>query len=514
MIIAFLFSTTHTNGSNEICLATPTVSRLYRSDTMEKRLRLDPEMGLATWNPYTGALKTMRRANSSRIAAVKYTSGGLIITAGWDDAIRLWDDLACANSCVLAQTSKFPQSLAISFDDHWIAVGDTDNTVTVWRLDVPNRKLDLDPSLTVPDPGTDDSDHVRGVAFDTLGHLAAVNFSGGLVVQELTGWKTVFEQHTGLRLDGVAFAPDGSRVFVAGVEGATSGRLLAFNAKDGSRIQLFETPANLVANGGNPFRSVAISPDGRWLIAGGTYLLKWNLATGAPPTFLAETVRVPVGSILSPYADSIIIPLQTVHVFSLLHSHFATLPPSDQAITTFALGQTSMSADGRFIATPGLSSVFKQFLSDNCGTVLSPDFSRCTQSLLGRKDLPGVFALMLFSGSDLTYVGEAESDTNLDSNVIVSHTHSTKSVHVIRNVIAWIRFADGHRESSILEKLHDEIHRSKMFPLSPPGAKVMRGNTGVTRPAQRALTTRQGQPFRPFDIHLEKVDTADGIPCA
>ena len=38
-------STTHTNGSNEICLATPTVSRLYRSDTMEKRLRLDPEMG-------------------------------------------------------------------------------------------------------------------------------------------------------------------------------------------------------------------------------------------------------------------------------------------------------------------------------------------------------------------------------------------------------------------------------------------------------------------------------------
>lgn len=62
-------------------------------------------------------------------------------------------------------------------------------------------------------------DFIRGIAFDKLERLAAVNFGGSVVFQDVASWATVFQQHTGLRLDGVAIAPDGSRVYVAGVEG-------------------------------------------------------------------------------------------------------------------------------------------------------------------------------------------------------------------------------------------------------------------------------------------------------
>lgn len=283
---------------------------------------------LATWDIEAGTLLKLRKANNSQIAALKYTSGGKILTAGWDRTVRIWDDGRCQDSCLLAQASESPMSLAVSTDDKWLAIGDAANTVTVWQFDISTLSAHFYHSLTLPDRVPNGGDFIRGIAFDKLERLAAVNFGGSVVFQDVASWATVFQQHTGLRLDGVAIAPDGSRVYVAGVEGMDLGRILSFNAKEGSRIPFNELPAywSPSIGTGNPYRCLAITHDGKWMLAGGTYLLEWNLSTNGAPELFGETVRLAPGAMFSPNADSIVVPLQGIHFFSIVRGHFDILP--------------------------------------------------------------------------------------------------------------------------------------------------------------------------------------------
>lgn len=368
---------------------------------------------VATWDVETGALLKLRKANSSEIAGLKYTGDGKILTAGWDSTVRIWDDGPCESSCILTHTPGSPQSLAISFDDQFIAMGDTADTVTVWRVDFPRRIAQMYQSLTLSDKGSADSNFIRGIAFDKLGRLAAVDFSGGVVLQDVKSWTTIFQQHTGLRLDGVVISPDGTNVYVAGAAFPVAGRILSFNAKDGSRATLYENAAYWTATDGNPYRSIAMTRDGRWLLAGGTYFLQWDLTKQSIPQIFALSVVVTPGTSFSPVvANSIIIPLQGVHFFSLLHSHFATLPRLglDNPVATPGVGQTAVSADGRYVATPGLSREFIQFFRENCSSVPQAQQPACGQDLLQKPNVPPTNALMLFRGSDLTYMSEFEMD--------------------------------------------------------------------------------------------------------
>src|ERR1035437_5290886 len=197
---------------------------------------------LAIWNWDTGALVTMRKANDAKLFGVKFTSGGKLLTVGEDLTVRLWDDGDCGRSCILVHIPESPESLAISTDDKWMAVGDTVNTVTVWRVDLSTRSAEFYNKLTLPDPRPDNADFIRGLAFDRLGRLARGNFGGAVVLQDVSSWTTVFLQHTGLRLDGVVVDPNGARLYVAGLESQQTGRALAYNIKDGSRANLAELP--------------------------------------------------------------------------------------------------------------------------------------------------------------------------------------------------------------------------------------------------------------------------------
>jgi hypothetical protein len=190
-------------------------------------------------------------------------------------------------------------------------VGDTVNTLTVWRSDLSARSAQLYNSLTLPDSRADGADFIRGLAFDNRGRLAATNFGGAVVLQDVGTWTTVLVQHTGLRLDGVAVDPDGARLYVAGMEDPQAGRAIAYNIADGSRASLPELPQYWTANTLGPYRSVAITRDGRWLMAGGPLLIQWDLTKEAAPELFGESARVTPGSSFSPSADSVTIPLSS-----------------------------------------------------------------------------------------------------------------------------------------------------------------------------------------------------------
>jgi WD40 repeat protein len=374
---------------------------------------------LAIWDVETGALLKIRSVNTSAITGIRYTATGKILTVGWDNALRIWDDGECKHSCVLAQTSETPESLAVSLavsmNDKWIAVGDSANTVTVWQLEISTRSLQPYHSLAMPDKRPDGADFVRGLAFDQSGNLAAANFGGAVVLQDVASWVPVFQQHTGLRLDGLAFAPDGSRIYVAGVDNMSQGRILSFNSKDGDRIFLAELPAH-VSTLINAYRSLAITRDGKGMVAGGEYLLQWDLSKNGPPELFGEAVRVLPGTIFSPKVDSIILPLQRIHFFSVLRGHFETLPRPGMANLTVALpfGKTAMSTDGRYAATPGISGAFVRFIQENCATVRPDQRAECAQNLMQGKNLPPMMSVAVFSGSDLSFIGELEMDMDED----------------------------------------------------------------------------------------------------
>ena len=121
---------------------------------------------LATWDVATGALIKLRTIKGAVITGVKFMSAGKILTADRSGTVRLWDDGTCQDSCTLAQIDGGLESLAISMDDKWIAAGDENNTVTVWQFDISATSAQLYHSLTLPDKRADDSDFVRGLAFD------------------------------------------------------------------------------------------------------------------------------------------------------------------------------------------------------------------------------------------------------------------------------------------------------------------------------------------------------------
>ena len=148
-------------------------------------------------------------------------------------------------------------------------------------------------------------------------------------------------------------------------------------------------------------------------LAGGPYLLKWDLSTKTLPVLFGEATRVMPGTIFSPSADSVIVPLLGIHLFSVFRGYFATLPTLDLANLPIplSLGQTAVDTEGRFIAAPGVSRAFSRLVQATCPQTLAPpQFSQCNQELLQRTNLPPMASLLLFRGSDLTFITELEMD--------------------------------------------------------------------------------------------------------
>jgi WD40 repeat protein len=367
---------------------------------------------LIIWDIASGTSIKSRRANSSKIGALLFTSKGAILTAGWDDTVRIWDNAGCEQSCILAHTDGSPGSLVISPDEKLMAVGNYENVVTLWRIDLSSQHADVERSFKLPGDGGDDSSFIRGLAFDRFGRLAAVNSSGAVVIQDAQSGAAILERQTGLRLDGIVIAPDGRRLYTAGTAYPNVGRVVSFDIVDGSRAFLSELPPGWTSVGGNPYRSLTISKDGRSLIAAGTFLLEWDLKKNADPAILSLPTIIPVGTTFSPRTDSVIIPLQSVHLFSLLHGNLATLPRTDyeSPITTFGIGPTAQSLDGRFIASPGLNRELMRLMVQTCGSVPQDQQASCMQTLMQKPDAPPMMALLVFQGSDLNYLAEFEMD--------------------------------------------------------------------------------------------------------
>jgi WD40 repeat protein len=370
------------------------VSSIVFSANGNQIASVDNKGELIVWDTLSGEVQSSRSTNKNPLSAVLFAeSDQVILTAGWDNAVRIWDNAACANSCQLAITSSLPWTLAISPDGKWLAVG-LNGKVEIWQLDWATRSAQHFRDL---DLSADDSDRIA-VAFANS-DLVAVNSKGSVVMQRFSPWETVWRQETGLGLADVAFSKNKAAVFVAGAGAPMIGRTLCFAVTNGKRIPLPENGTGLVGR----FRSIGLSEDGNWLVAGGQTPMIWNLSESSMPERLTLQMFLGQIAVLSPSADFAILPILGLHQFSLTAGSFKSFsmdPLFEGASLAMPLQSPSVSPDGRFILTSSINRQLVKAAIDRCGMTLNPEHSSCLAKLVPEFQTKSLYSLLLISTDD------------------------------------------------------------------------------------------------------------------
>ncbi|MFL5342867.1 MAG: WD40 repeat domain-containing protein [Gemmataceae bacterium] len=234
----------------------------------------------------TGLRHKTLTGHTDRIPALAWHAGGtLLVSAGWDTTARLWD--TNTGDPLLLLNSHADQVLALAFsrDDSLLAVADSDNVIHVWddpRTGKTRHML------------TGHADEIRFLTFSPDGTRLASAGNDRAV--------HVWDPRAGLLLAG----QNARTKHAISVCGGTQPRLAT--SCGGTALEVWDLatgqtvpPSGAVVpqiEAGKPEpdepatrkmaplrpTGVALSPDGRWLIAGGTdsYVHLWD--NGAGPT--------------------------------------------------------------------------------------------------------------------------------------------------------------------------------------------------------------------------------------
>lgn len=178
------------------------------------------DRSVKVWDAASGQLLRTLKGHGETVLALAFSpDGSTIVSASWDKTLKLWDANSGRELRTLAGHTQYPTSVAFSPDSRSIVSASYDGAVKLWDV-ASGREL-------------------RSLA----GHQADV-------------WA-------------VAFAPDGQTV----ASGGYDKRIKLWDVASGRSIRTLQ--------GQNGVNAVAVSPDGRHIVAGGWYTLRlWDAASG------------------------------------------------------------------------------------------------------------------------------------------------------------------------------------------------------------------------------------------
>jgi WD40 repeat protein len=253
------------------------------------------------------------------ISAIRFSRDGKwIATAGEDQTVRVWDaDSHKLVAELKSHTDRIP-SLAWSPDSTLLISAGWDTSARVWRPPHPDPLMLLNSH----------ADQLTVLAYSPDGkYLACADSDNDIILwtdPETAARGQVLRGH-GDEIRCLAFSPDGTKLASGGVDRVVhvwdvrTGKLLAGpNPKGRHAIAVIPgSPLRLASSAAPKLRvwdveggdevaptdlcaafSVAASPDGKWLAAGGTdhFTQLWNAQTNAVAASL-EATKPPVGSV-------------------------------------------------------------------------------------------------------------------------------------------------------------------------------------------------------------------------
>jgi WD40 repeat protein len=231
------------------------------------------------------ARSTLLTGHSGRVRAVSSDPAARWLASGSEDfTIRLWNPADRATVAVIELDGTAVNSFATPADGRLLIAGLTDGTVRIWDL------ADVRAPRLVGEPFRSKSvEPVVAVALSPDGRtLAAANGSSELRMWDITDVKQP-------RLGPVVLP--GYR----GVAFSSDGHLLAAGSRDDDSVVLFDASEPLrpmqlgkavMGKEGDYVNSVAISPDGRTLVSGGTDAKTqlWNITDPTRSTIIGSFV--------------------------------------------------------------------------------------------------------------------------------------------------------------------------------------------------------------------------------
>ncbi|GAB4530332.1 MAG: hypothetical protein Kow0063_08280 [Anaerolineae bacterium] len=299
-------------ASGRPVLSLPARSGLYDVTYMpdgERLVSVHQDGTTAVWDAVSGQpLLTLAGHLSTVIAVAASPDNVQIATSGYDGTVKLWDTTPGRELLTMAAHDGPVYGVAYNSDGSRLATASLDGTGKLWDPSSGLLALSLSPDGAVGG--------LTSITFSPDGsRLAAGSGDGTVYVDDAVTGQTVLTLtgHTDVVID-LAFSPDGKRLATASWDGtakvwdvstlrqAQDNASLNTGLTTGKEMVTFDSHHNLVFG-------VAFSPDGGRVFTGGNdgYVREWETATGQElRKFPGEEMEV-YGIALSPEGERLAI---------------------------------------------------------------------------------------------------------------------------------------------------------------------------------------------------------------
>jgi WD40 repeat protein len=201
-----------------------------------------------------------------RIKSISFSQNGQrLVSAGWDNTIKLWDVTTLKEIDTLSGHRQFINSVSFSSDDQFLASASEDLSIKIWNI---GDRLEANAFIT--------SRHeVWSISFSSDGSmLASGNDDGTINILDVDKGEIikVFEMKDRSRVRSISFNPQDRNVFASV---SWNGQISLWNVNIDHPIKTINTSGDLPT-------SISFSPNGK-LIAEGNLdgdIKLWNVANG------------------------------------------------------------------------------------------------------------------------------------------------------------------------------------------------------------------------------------------